>query len=274
MKINFEDKQVLNTNPEIPDNQKIKNTDINQIKKVVNLDNELLGNIDNTWDYSKTYLKGSYVTYDGLLYQNITGINGMSGPDTDSINWQQTSLVEVLNNMQFNKGNLIAVGAVVNTSSNNTSVAKDASLAFSSTTIPNKDYNLINYVEGILEGEAGTIKIHTKGVVGLIKVNVTFSGQGGASCVGFWWQGNSNELPDGVEIVEKKSTNYSTALTTGPAGANYGGSTKEFQYLVNTDEDVEFYINPVASVYGGVFIPCSSGTRCVLQVEVYSKNNF
>lgn len=177
-------------------------------------------------------------------------------------------MLRINNDLIDNRGGeLIAYGTAYNTTSNTTILASGASLAFSSPLIPNKDYSIKNYIDGIIEFTGGTFRIHTKGIVGLVKATVTFCGYTDAGCVGWWWQGNENALPTGVTMPE----NLSGSITSGPATNSYGGATKTFQYIVDTDNNVSFYVNPKANAYQGSIYPARGGTKCVLQVEVYAK---
>lgn len=167
----------------------------------------------------------------------------------------------------FHGGELIAYGSAYNQGEQSNTVVNGAKLDFSDTKIPNKKFNIKNFVDGVLFDQGGTFKIATKGIVGLVKCNSKFCGLGGSGITGLWWQGNSNPLPTGVNLL---STN---ALLTGPYGEVYGGNTNTLLYEV-TDEasdETEFYVNPVVNPYGGAFVPCQAGTKCSLEVEVYSK---
>lgn len=167
----------------------------------------------------------------------------------------------------FHGGELIAYGTAYNQDSNETAVTVSEQLAFSDTRIPNKKFNIKNLVDGVLESKSGTFNIIPKGIVGLVKCTASFSGLGGSGIKGLWWQGNSNALPDGVKFL---SNNH---LLTGPTEGNYGGNSNVFIYEVTDDasDDTEFFINPFCNPYGGNFGPCQAGTKCELQVEVYSK---
>lgn len=167
----------------------------------------------------------------------------------------------------LNGGELIAYGTAYNQDSNETAVTVSEQLAFSDTRIPNKKFNIKNLVDGVLESKGGTFNIIPKGIVGLVKCTASFSGLGGSGIKGLWWQGNSNALPDGVKFL---SNNH---LLTGPTEGNYGGNSNVFIYEVTDDasDDTEFFINPFCNPYGGNFGPCQAGTKCELQVEVYSK---
>lgn len=166
-------------------------------------------------------------------------------------------------------GVLLAYGVAYNGSLNSDVVEKDNLIDFSDTRIPDKVYNIKNIGEEVLIGLSGTFRVKTKGIVGMVKATMYLTGVGQSGFTGFWWGGNSNELPPGVTLL---NLNGSNVLTTGPTSGAYGGSSNSYIYSVdaNTPVDTEFFVNPVASCYGGAFIPASGGTRCTLIVEVYS----
>ena len=175
-----------------------------------------------------------------------------------------------INNKSLDGGRLLAYGVAYNGSSNSTVINKDNLIDFSNSLIPNKIFNIKNVEEEVLIGQSGAFRVKTKGVVGMVKATMYLTGVGQSGFTGFWWGGNSNELPDGVNLL---NLNGSNVLTTGPTSGAYGGSSNSYIYSVeeNTPVDTEFFVNPVASCYGGNFIPASGGTRCTLIIEVYSK---
>lgn len=166
----------------------------------------------------------------------------------------------------LNGGELIAYGTAYNQDSNETAVGTNERLTFSDTTIPNKKFNIKNFVD-VLESKDGTFNVVTKGIVGLVKCTAKFSGLGGSGIKGLWWQGNQNELPAGVNLLD------TNALMAGPYENNYGGNANTYLYEVTDDaaNDAEFFVNPFCIPYQGQFVPCMAGTCCELQVEVYSK---
>lgn len=167
----------------------------------------------------------------------------------------------------FHGGELIAYGFATNTTSNTISFQSEAELSFSDKAIPNKKYDIKNFVDGIISFIGDTFYIATKGIVGLVKATISISGLGGNNFSGLWWRGNSNELPKGVKLLD------SATLLSGPIGATYGGHQKNMIYEVTDDApvDTKFFVNPKASIYCGTFIPCSGGVYCSLEIEVYSK---
>ena len=93
-KINFANKQALNENANIPDINKVKDSDLNEIKNVINqtILNSLFGVYYDSWSSSGTFNIGDIVIYDAILYENLTGNNTTTTPDQDSTNWVEISL--------------------------------------------------------------------------------------------------------------------------------------------------------------------------------------
>lgn len=165
-------------------------------------------------------------------------------------------------------GGLLGFGVAYNTESNAVGYNANDIIAFSDNAIKNKSNYIKNYINEIITFENGTFKIHTKGLVGMVKATITLSGLGDSNFKGFWWAGNKNSLPNGVTMLEDFTGAISSA-----ANNSYGGTSKSFLYNIDTDDDIEFLVDPRASVYGGTFTPTRAGTRCILQIEVYAKNN-
>lgn len=94
-KIEFENKQALNENANIPDINKVKDSDLNEIKNVINqtILNSLFGVFFDSWQSSETYSIGDIVIYDAILYENLTGNNTATTPDQDSTNWQVVNII-------------------------------------------------------------------------------------------------------------------------------------------------------------------------------------
>lgn len=174
----------------------------------------------------------------------------------------------------FYGGELIAYGTAYNANSDgNKVIPKGNSFAFSDLAIPNKTFELVNYVDDdLLKFSAGTFLVNTSGIVGLVKATMSVSGLCQEGMNGFWWSDNSNSLPDGIKILPD-SFNVLSAV---PKETCYGGSTNTYQYKVTSDVPRSFFINPLVMAYNGNFIPTRGGVKCVLQVEVYAKggNNY
>ena len=167
-------------------------------------------------------------------------------------------------------GELIAYG-MVGTSSAGSEISKDQYVGFSDSKLGSKIYDVENYIEGILVGDSGCLKVQTKGVVGFVKATMFISGNGGSGAVGHWFGGNLNTLPSGVTLM---TPGERYPLLTSAQGGNYGGNACQYYYKVSTNNDVSFYANPKFSAYGGSFTPSNGGVGCWLQVEVYAKPGY
>lgn len=94
--ITYQDKEALNQNPNIADINKVNDSDMNEIKNVVNgtILESLFGVSTNTWISQGAYSVGSIVIYNYKLYKNITGTNTQTTPENDTTNWQETNLLD------------------------------------------------------------------------------------------------------------------------------------------------------------------------------------
>ena len=173
----------------------------------------------------------------------------------------------------FYGGELIAFGNGYNTGMQANIVLKDVSLSFSDAKIPNKAFEITNYIDGIIDYNTtvqnGSFWIQPKGIAGMIKAVFTISGLGGSGCVGMWFHGNSNPLPTGVSLLRTYEN-----IISGPPSGNYGGCSQEYIYKISDEASVDanFFVNPTASPYGGSFAPAQAGTKCSLQIQVFSKS--
>lgn len=165
----------------------------------------------------------------------------------------------------YQGGELIAYGTAFNTRGQSEAISKDSVLFFSTELIPNKQYRITNYVDGILISESGTLKVFSKGVAGLVDVQVTFCGLG--NCTGLWFQKNYNDLPTGVDFL-------TTPSLLSCCNNTYGGTSwsMKFQFTDEATSDTNFFINPYATPYNGYFSPTNGGTHCTLEVKVFAKN--
>ena len=72
--ITYTDKITMNENAEIPDVNKVKSGDMNNIKSSVNGLYTALGLDQDTFSSSSTYAVGDLVVYDNKIYECITAI--------------------------------------------------------------------------------------------------------------------------------------------------------------------------------------------------------
>ena len=169
----------------------------------------------------------------------------------------------------FLGGELIAFGSGTSTASNLSSIAPNSTLAFSDIKIPNKEFSITNYIDDILTQASGTLYLKPKNVVGLIDIDISFGGLAGTTFDGLWFRGNSNDLPNGVNIIAGYGALMNLNKNT------YGSVANNYQYKVDEDaifKDTDgFFINPSAIVYNGDFTPCSGGVRSFLAVKVLAK---
>ena len=203
-------------------------------------------------------------TYFGSL--NAIGyINYQTLENTTSAQWsgwiKQTSL----------KGGLLAVGGVV-TTSEGSYIQSLASTPFSSANVGTKSFDINGFIDGIIEVENNKIKINTLGLVKYVKVFVSISGVSSLYCQGLWFL-KQDDLPTGVKDL---TGNYNNLSIISVDEDTYGGGSFNYSYLVTSNDNLSFYIDPVFEPYGVLnqnsgFTPSSSGTRCTMTVEVYGK---
>lgn len=92
-KITFADKVAINENASIPDKNKGRAVDWNEVKNVINETLFVaLGLNTDTWSSSSSYAKGDIVIDDNKLYENITGTNSAK-PSTDTTNWALVPII-------------------------------------------------------------------------------------------------------------------------------------------------------------------------------------
>ena len=91
--INFTDKVALNDNPNVQDINKVKDSDMNLIKQVVNQIIKTLGLYTDNWISSGTYSIGDIVINDNRYFKNITGTNTTTEPKNDTTNWEETTII-------------------------------------------------------------------------------------------------------------------------------------------------------------------------------------
>lgn len=170
-------------------------------------------------------------------------------------------------------GELIAFGAINCSGAANTAMTDRAWYSFSDEVVSLYRVSTIkNYVNGILTYDSNTFKCQTKGIVGMVKSTMYISGLASSTNQGFWFGGNGNTLPTGVTFLPN---NGNGPLVGGGAVSNgYGGQGVLNMILVDTTNDVSFYINPKFSPYEGGFTGCAGGVMSSLMVEVYAKAGY
>lgn len=87
-KITYNDKVKINELTDVPDINKVKDVDMNEIKASVNTIYDVLGLGTDTFSTSTSYVVGDMVVYNGMIYECITATSGA----WNSANW---SLVPV-----------------------------------------------------------------------------------------------------------------------------------------------------------------------------------
>ena len=70
----------------------------------------MLGTKNDTWTSGSSYAKRDIVAYNRTLYKNLTG-NNSGSPDTDSTNWEETSILSNLLGMS-KSSNYITFGNI------------------------------------------------------------------------------------------------------------------------------------------------------------------
>ena len=101
-KITYADKTALNVNPDIAAENKVQDTDMNNIKQVVNGNVSSIGNESDTWNSSTVYKIKDIVVYENIFYKNITGNYTANDPSVDTTNWQPISLYSMYNSLTTN----------------------------------------------------------------------------------------------------------------------------------------------------------------------------
>lgn len=86
-KITYTNKEAINIDPSIPDKNKCKADDLNEIKSVVNMTLDTLKLGTDTWSSSTTYGLNDVVVYKNEVYKNITGTSTSTNPSSDTTNW-------------------------------------------------------------------------------------------------------------------------------------------------------------------------------------------
>lgn len=171
----------------------------------------------------------------------------------------------------FYGGELIAYGRIQNTVSNTTAVTVGNVIVISDKCVPEKQYNTVNLIDGIITVDSGAFKIYTQGIAGLVEAQMIVGGRSEADCAGIWWLGNANEIPDGVEMWPNTETNQ--PLCHIPSNSFGSGMNTYLYHIKDTAaEDTSFFVNPCCKAYAGSFTPCAAGTASALIVKVFAKS--
>jgi hypothetical protein len=174
----------------------------------------------------------------------------------------------------FYGGELVGYGSVENSGTSEEVVTGNQACTFADTRINTKKYTVQSYVPGVIQGEAGTISIYPKGIVGYVKAHVCISGYAEGTTYGFWFQGNGNPLPEGVSLLPSVMFPLYGCFPTVPG---YGGAEVTYTYHVDDTvaEDAQFFVNPGFRPYPwsneAKFYPGKGNVSCHLVVEVYAK---
>lgn len=88
----YEYKQAINVNPDIPNKNKVTDSDLNLIKDVGNQILTTMGVYEDTWNGNYTYEEGEIAIYDNRIFKNLTGINTQITPDQDTTNWEEVTI--------------------------------------------------------------------------------------------------------------------------------------------------------------------------------------
>lgn len=99
-KITYTNKEAINENPAIPNKNKATANDFNEIKEVVNDNDDLVASIlttigiaTQTWEPGTSYTVGTIVVYNNILYECISATSGTTVPSSDSTHWNRTSIL-------------------------------------------------------------------------------------------------------------------------------------------------------------------------------------
>ena len=168
----------------------------------------------------------------------------------------------------FLGGELIAFGAIKNGSTNTEHIPKTDVISISNEKIPNKKYDVTNYMDNILEYNLGAFLVRPKNIVGMIEAELCLAGNIGTGCTGLWFKANQNPLPEGVSLLQGDGPILSTY-------GSYSGAMNKYIYKIDDEkifgDEESFYINPGAQPYNGSFAPTCGGVQCYLAVKVFAK---
>lgn len=130
-KINFNDKTYLNQNPSVADENKVNDTDLNELKYGTNDILDLLGLSTDTYNSSINYSAGDRTIYNNQIYK----CNASTTGTWDPTKWD---LIQIIDN-DFINSDLIKTGDLLWTNSNS-----NTSFPAGTTSIPGlNNYDLI-----------------------------------------------------------------------------------------------------------------------------------
>ena len=221
-KIEFENKQALNENANIPDINKVKDSDLNEIKNVVNqtILNSLFGVYYDTWTSSGTFNIGDIVIYDAILYENLTGNNTATTPDQDSTNWQ---VVNILLNTKLNPKLIDKTDFIKN--SNNNSQINTYSCNYANNHFQLQPTTLYNNASGTASTISNLsdnvenydyIEIYFKtndtGSAGSTKIISSPSGTKVATLFYIWFVGNTDYVKSATINISQKTISFKSNI--------------------------------------------------------------
>ncbi|CBK73295.1 Carbohydrate binding domain [Butyrivibrio fibrisolvens 16/4] len=149
------------------------------------------------WDEAGSYTPNSYVFYHNKIYKNITGSNSTTTPDQDTVNWQEASIMTVINNTY------------------NTFVATVGASDYD----PNKSYNAGDYV------------VYNN--ITYKNVSDNPNGQGGAAIPGVKEGAGTQSVWIPVTLTEMIDNNYQTFIkTVGAVDWNPDKSYQAGEYVI------------------------------------------
>ena len=98
-KITYEDKEFLNKNESIADKNKVNDTDLNQIKEVVNGNDDKIGNLSDLNTADKSSIVNSVNSLEPvILYNNESGTNSNFSLNDDVSNYKYIEVYTKQNN--------------------------------------------------------------------------------------------------------------------------------------------------------------------------------
>lgn len=147
MKITYADKSTLEENPDIPSNQKCRADDLNEIKSVVNSNDDLVGDLSSL----NTSAKNS-------LVEAINETNQKSFRELTFSNYKSTGNIAIINNWQSveSRGTKLTASSIGVTVGKGVSYVKISAWAFNNTNMSGAGFIMGIYKNGqsIIQGSA------------------------------------------------------------------------------------------------------------------------